>query len=651
MSEYIRGSVGRERKKLDNYAAMDAFRHFLNRIIDSADRFDIISAAERRCYNIVSCLLPNLNVVSNNALLLMYKDFAKAYMETGSLPKTLLCDDLSIHGRGMSKFLYQFENLIIDELVLNKCLNTSDDILHFHMLFTESITIFIYAQSAAPLLFSERFLSRIQSEKVLYPGRLRDLSMQLSDYLGRLDTANTAFSYSCRSSQLANEITQYRKRHEEQCECLDEDWKFIAWNYKDEQMFLFVRLYGKDRIERVSTVRYFPERAYKEEPLITSYSLIGNITVDTLDRVCDSCADVLPECRHLAVVLREKHKALLSARTQLVSTLLSILDFDDFYKSTFASSCELSEDSLTGDLHKIARNYGNQEQIFDELRLFACSETLRAKVRKVFSEALYGNVAALFDCTIQTENAVTLTKEECERINDIVASEIYAIGSDAEMEAVKYNNNIAQFHIEDYQSIVSITPKEYNDGVATLPLFTDHVISKLKDSDIPLCIYCYIASFIAMMDHGVMGMRLAATQYCEPEQVLPVMKAGEMATFYIPKKYALFIPAFAEVEEGCLGSSAVLEEKVISFIDRVLRRFTDYTDLLDPLPTHYKERINNIVDELFHDPKEGYKKDIETLYRCGQSFRGWNFSNLTHQDNLMLNYFQQKLVVFVQKLH
>lgn len=68
---------------MHNYAAVANLDDFLDKIVDNASQFSIISASERRCYNIMARFLPSLNIISNNALLLMYKEFAQYYIETG----------------------------------------------------------------------------------------------------------------------------------------------------------------------------------------------------------------------------------------------------------------------------------------------------------------------------------------------------------------------------------------------------------------------------------------------------------------------------------------------------------------------------------------------------------------------------------------
>lgn len=666
MGERIRDSV-REvlamngYAKLHDYAALDTLDNYLLKIEMIAADYDVVSAAERRCYNIVSYFLPHINIVSNNALLLMYKEFAQSYMECGRLPKALICDDLAIHGRGLSKFLYQFESLIIDELVSNKCLNTSDDYLRFHMLFTNSITIYIYGKSAAPLLFHERYLSRIQCEKVLYPGRLRDLSMQLSDFLRRLKIANTAFAYSYRSNVLKDVLIGYCKHGDKSSKEDGYKWRFIEWDYNNERMYLAVRFHGKEKIESISTIRYFPAREPMGASIITSYSILGSITEDTLNIVCNSCAEVLSRdgCGNLASILLERSKVLRSAREQLLSTLLSVLDFVDFCSYVSVNPYEISKDFSAGDLLKIARNYSRQEQVFEELKTVAFSVNLQENIRKVFAEKLYVSISPLIDIDISECEEAKLTPAELERsyrqINDIVANEVYAIGASAEMEAARYNDNLVQFQVEDYQSVKSVNPKSYRDGVVPFTMFSDRFMKALKKKEersTGFYVYCYVASLIAMMDYGVMGLRIAATQYHEPIQMTTIVKAGEMATFYIPRKYALFIPAFAAVEENNYGKSAVLEEMVLSFIERHLKNFDAHSELLDPMPAYYRYKVEAKIGALFGESQyENYEQDIKTLYRCGQSFRGWNFPNLTHQDNLMYYYLQQKLIVLAQNFN
>lgn len=662
MKELVSDSIQRvwEKSKilpLQNYAALDNLDRYMEVVKRAEADYDVVSAAERRCFNIVAARLPHTSIVTNNALLLMYKEFARSYMECGRLPRVLICDDLAIHGRGMSKFLYQFENLIIDELASNKCLNSSDDYLRFHMQFTNAVTIYIYGKSAAPLMLHDRYLSRLHWEKVLYPGELRDLSMQLSDYLRRLNIANTAFAYSFRNTVLKDALMKRCKPKERKQISVAGGWRFFEWDYGEERMCLAVRLQGKEKVESISTIRYFPQRDIERKSIITSYSILGVIPEKTLDSVCDCCAEVLSneKCEALASILREKPKGLRSTREQLLSTFLSILDFVDFCHAVSVKPYDTTAGYSPDDLKKIARNYSYKEQIYEELRTVAFAEDLQKKLRKSLTEELCGRMLPLLDVEISECEGTLLSYDQIEKsyeeINIIVANEVSAMGTDAEIDAALCNEGRAKFRVEDYQSIRSVIAEGYNDGMAPFALFSKRVMDEMKkhkeDDGIASC-YCYIAALVALMDYGVLSMRVAATQSQEHDYITTVAKAGEMSTFHIPMKYALFIPAFAAVEENNYGRSSDMKESVLRFIERHLQNFDVNSSVLDPMPEYYRELMREKMEKLFGE-SSSYREDIELIYQCGQSFRGWNFENLTHQDNLMHNYLQQKLVGLAQQ--
>ena len=660
------------RKKLHNYSALDGLNNFLQKIVDNVEHFDFVSATERRCYNIVVRFLPFLNIISNNALLLMYQKMADRYEQTGELPKILIIDDIMIHGRGLSRFLYQFEAVIIEELEHRGHLNAPEDYLYFRMQFTKAVTIYIYAKNSGALLLAPRFLPRIEPWEEMYVGKLRNLSMQLQDCLSRWDIANTSYAYSVRSVELANDYESMFIKHirnsnvqlnthkmtkvisKGACKEWSTPWVPISWRYNSEDFFLYFKLSGNGMITKISTVRLVPKRANKKKPLITSYTILGDITRDTLDNVCRECAEVLTHCRLLRTILLEKNERLKDIKAQLLCTLLSIVDFDDFCCSVLKNSYKIDISALD-DLRKIARNYSGSPLLFHDLKTIVCSSVLQEALRKVFAEYLSTNVAPLIDTDISTLNnqefKVEDTIENIQSINNEMLRLIYQLGADAEEAAFYTSVDLDRFHTYEYSKSAFMNNKQLglSHGILPLRLCVKEMFGSKDKGEFSLYrIFEYFASFVCVMDNGVISVRQALEKFDDSGETISnsVVKAGEMAVFFVPQRFGLFIPAFAEIEEKYYGNSNKQFEAISSFVCKYLKSkeilgniITLIAEKEDQSLALVKHTITTLVTNAFGDEKH-FKDDLQLFFRIGHSFTSWNFLNLTHQDSDILSAFQ-----------
>lgn len=651
--------IANGRKKLHNYSALDGLNDFLEKIAADARGFDIVSATERRCYNIVARFLSPLNIVSNNALLLMYEELAEAYSKTGALPRILIIDDIMIHGRGLSRFLLQLEAVIMNELKHRGRMNSYADYISFSMQFTNSVTIYIYAKNSGALLLAPRFLSRIDPWEEMHVGKLRNLSMQLSDCLSRWDIANTSFAYSIRSLDLAKAIRDlftnafaieteslyeivariYNLSSKSTTE-LTSNWFPIIWKYNDEAMYLFIRLYGKGKIERISTIRLFPERDFKEEPLITSYTLFGDVSIDVLDSVCTNIADRLSDFKSIKKVLENRNRQLSDIKGQLLTTLISIVDFKDFCNTTFGRFYPYHE-HMPNDLKKIALNYSKSPLFYDELLAIAKSEIAQASLGQVFAEHLYDYISPLINIDVSNCNQLRLSPYDISRINQQINlytnRSVYHLGAEAEVGARVYTWGIEESQRDAH------TELDLSHGVVPIRICAEDMKRHFDEKAFAAeSVFCHIASLISVMDNGVISVRQAR----EGNDLVSMVKAGEMAVFHIPSKFSLFIPAFVEIEEKYYGHSGKLIEQIVGFVKKYLESEEARNGISSlvaekdgkPLP-QVKKIVNQSFRETFGN-KERYVADLHRFYGIGHNFRGWNFLNLTYQNDSILSTFQ-----------
>ena len=130
-----------------------------------------------------------------------------------------------------------------------------------------------------------------------------------------------------------------------------------------------------------------------------------------------------------------------------------------------------------------------------------------------------------------------------------------------------------------------------------------------------------------MMDTSILSVRVnLVRREGVAEKISLLAKAGELSTFYMPRKLALMVPAFAEIESHSLtvGTEAKVKE-AMSFVNFVLRTIDreTLTEFSDEEVTYIRKKMQTDIYV------EGLQDDIDKLYQCGQSFRGWDFENLT----------------------
>ena len=108
------------------------------------------------------------------------------------------------------------------------------------------------------------------------------------------------------------------------------------------------------------------------------------------------------------------------------------------------------------------------------------------------------------------------------------------------------------------------------------------------------------------------------------------------ALSYVPKQFALIIPALVEIEELFYGNSVRLVNAITLFCKRLedIRKRVIKKEGIKPEELDISEDVKNI-DLII---KDNY---LHYFYRIGQSFRQWNFLNMTYQDDPLRQKFQE----------
>lgn len=611
------------RRYLLSYQYIDELNDFLATICVAADKYQYVSATERRCFNLIARYTPELsNLVSNNGLILQYREFADFFEINGRFPRVLVVDDIMIHGRGIAKFLYQFENLLAIELEYRKVLNSAEDHYYFRRMFTRAVDIFIYAKSEQDMLLEDRFMRNLRCWKTLNLTNLRDLSMQLTDSMAQWEIPNTSFVMSFQCKELTNALSWEQPK----------EWICVPWKYHSEEMRQFIRPYGSAMVNRISTIRFFPERTMMGASQITSFTMMGDIKTSDIQRIARELYEILNPVRFpnlCSVLAEENYPALLQAKSQLINCLLSISDLYEFIE---INGLAIWIENMENDADKIARNFGTLDNLLPEFTEILSKRLLVKEIREMLDSFLKSSampLIAISPARCHVSGILSTEEDEQEEINKNVSYIFYNVGIRAEEHALRYDGKPYSFSPEYYLSYKPGGDQYGTDGVISVDDFFDITIKPRNPIE---RIYRLIAACVAAMDNGIMGVRLHVTDNGAESRLITLSKAGEMAVFYFPRLLSMYIPAFARIEWRSYLTGLTKSEAILKFFSE-----RNDSELMDAF-----ENDNDIQE--WKKKKLPTKAELEEILgwflKCKQSFRGWNFKNIYYQSDRLQRRYQ-----------
>ena len=633
------------------YTQMNKFLVFIDHIKQMASEYDYVCARERRCFNLVARFLPEVDMISTRALTLKYAEIAEYYKKNRRFPRILILDDLMIHGRSIAKLLQQLEDMLVIKLLDMGVLKRSDNYRYtVYRDLADAVTIYVYARNAGVIFLADAYQERIRAVKKLYADEMRDLSLQLSRKMGQWDIANTSYVYSVRSEVITDCLLAQKDGR-----IGYSDWVRKKWSYGGEEIVLYVRLHGRKKVNRVDTIRFFPERCdpeciipWREKlPLLTSFSFFGDLQESILRKLFAKVSCILKEAglNNLADILREDPNEqinfiLLQTQTQLISFILSVAMLLDFCMDVIPQD-RFDDIMMQGDIWKISRNFGRRADIRPEL-LQLRKKTLRNKLKETILRVIDGEAEALIqvnplDALEQVQRNRNTTRDYMAFVNNEVRRAIYHVGMTSERKAYEQSAHPYRFMPEEYQEHPG------RDGVISLR----ELAEKKQFVSCAESVFSYLASFVAMMDSCAVSVRTKSMLGRNGERkVCTLAKAGEMSSFYLPEKVAMFVPVFAVLELNTFGSPLARKRNLGHYLNKLIKGyFSQDCEGLRKLLDDEKQVAavkKAAYDALELQQKDGtiipsdeFMREIDMFYDGGHSFYGWNFRNLTAMLDLL----------------
>lgn len=657
---------------LNSYELVSSLPLFFSDIEIIAADYDFVAVAEKRNYNLFFVCNPQLEkLVSFQGLLTQSRVLAAYYEVHHSFPKLLLVDDMLIHGRTMRKYIDRLENAILFYLRKNGMDDKFEE-ARFRRDLLDAISIHVYAKTIGTILMEDRFLAKISSYKKASFSELRDLSIQLSDMLVRWNIPNADFSPSI-------------WLNEENLKQTPNGWQRTQWEYEKEEMIVYYRVNDEQNARWLSTLRVFPMRKEKGRVPAICYSMINGFRQDNEDDLCREISEILKHWENekqntfgqVRELLESNNVYLAGSKREFVNYLLSLADLCSFVQSLDAKEPidYIQNSDFDSDYRKIALNFGTdhvlevgRRKITEEFEQFLQNKKLRSEICEAVLHFFAVNGESMRDISWLKENHEEPESEEFDIVNQRVLFYFSEWGMELEKQAYRYANKPYLFSSSTFQEYYSIGnqskekivhTKNGDDGAALFSI--EDTLRELQhtgdissiDSGIKYPLSSYLASYLYMIDIGILGNRGYLTI---DKHIVTLIRTGETSTYCFPKLIAAFIPAFSYIESR------------FSYLDSNKRlAIAEFWDSIKKIPLDTLER-EAIPEECDQEEKETLLKDLQRikalwpakdklmqnisrLYAVGQSFSGWYFDNICHPDyeiNFGLqDYFKDEAIAFM----
>lgn len=574
---------------------------FYQKIWKQPYSFIIMNA--RRCFNL-NCVfmavyakaggeIPNAErIISNNALALYAGEFARCYIRHRRFPSVLIVDDLALHGRSLGKLLSELEELIIDEISAALGELDRDERYYVRRSLAAAVDIRIYAANVQPLLIEDIFRQKLKCAHRMYAQSLRSLSQQISGFLQKVGIPNTSYVLSYQVGILP---------------APNSNWLTESWSYRgaSHQVYFGRGIYAQD-VNFLPTVRLRREFLRKDGSglWLTGMPLFGALDMEELSRVCGRVSALLDEegFAWLRFILAQEHPLLQKQRAQLLSLILSMSLLVRFLQDSGGGKFS----HKNSDIEKIARNFGRADVALPELKRLAGDDRLLSALDEELTRGICAFARAFLRETARPGQGAD---REC--VNGGLEDIFYDIGMNSECAA---HRSI---------SLRRAAAGSRDSGTLSLDALLRWETPRLHFSypkqSVPAA--QKLSCMMALMDNGLTSMNFECAGQSGAYQVRSILKAGELATFSIPRRLNMLIPALALVERDCWRLDLEERQAVKSFIFAL-------PDTARPGAKEDRRREEAALSFL----KSSGAEFTDLLYDCGQTFGGWEIDLVTSDD-------------------
>ena len=128
-----------------------------------------------------------------------------------------------------------------------------------------------------------------------------------------------------------------------------------------------------------------------------------------------------------------------------------------------------------------------------------------------------------------------------------------------------------------------------------------------------------VACALNLMDSGLLAMNLEVDS---ENKIQCILKAGELSTFVLPRRFSVFIPALSIVERGYLRKGFSAKTGISQFIDFL-------QDHCYQIEKGDNQANLELLRKLWRS-----KTTLLYMYNAGQKFQDWDVNLLTPEDHI-----------------
>lgn len=546
-------------------------------------------------------------IISNTALLLCAEEIAEYYRMTESFPKIILVDDLLIHGRGIMKLMDNLECLVADFLRDVQGCNVSRQSIHSKLV--GAVSIYVYGQNTDGVLLDKQFSLKCVTR--LPAGELKGLSQRISRALQRCGVANTSYVL---SGELPWDF--FRQEYDRGFD------RGVLFPYRGNTLRYYYRNSGSGIMETIRFYRAgdgcFPRG------IVTSLAVFGDIPYQRDDPHCafnDLCRSVAGEIRQIipysriAGILSYEEECLVRSRAQMLAYLLSIFGYCRFYQEKVSDNPQtIYKALLQSDYQKIASNFDRPKKLqLEMVQLFnyvsqggpLCARMYEQLERCAggLGRGLQGSPDSCQVASKWRPGSTGETHLSVETLHEIAEDVFYEVGMNAECDANQCIQQQSKFDTS-------------RPGSDFIRLEQYLAIMERRGFDVSSSMGCALN----LMDSGLLAMNLDLD--ASRGAVQCILKAGELSTFVLPRRFSVFVPALSIVERGCAKIESSRRVAVSRFIDYLQGHCYQQDGADCPEDTALLKKLRRSKVSLLY------------MYVAGQSFQDWDVNLLTDEDRL-----------------
>lgn len=614
---------------------LDGFNVFINKVKKMSSDYDYVVVRGRRCFNIIARWLPEVDFITFPALLSKYKELVNYYQQNNCFPKILVIDDISwlCPCNGIAQDIELLGEILTRELLNRNVLKKSDNYRQVYSDLFYSITSYMFASPS----YFDHFLPKTGATVLLPLQKVKDYSLQLGEKVKYWDAATTDCTYSIRS-QIIRDVMLNQPNGRVGVT----NWMRQESICMGERMILYTRLNGNSTINRIDTIRIFPDRIsnFKILPLISSHSSFGTLSQNATLQLIMSIRQELENAglNKMAEILEtsdneEINHILLENQMNLVSCILSIITHFDFCYDVIPEE-KLNQLEFAGDFWKISHNFCNDADLIKEFKKIL-KRDLKNRLKSIILNIIDSNAEELIPLNpIETLNSATnIESINLDKIIDTIRKVLFQIEMQSEKIAVKehLSENARKYYIEN-----RLISESYRlEGTINLKkLFDLEEIKKLLASSND--VYSLIFVIMNLIDNYQISLRLRPLT--TPEGSILVQNSivtHELTGFYLPEKLSSLIEPLVTMELKTLYNPQDRARIFRGFVKNCFGiesgiKISDYPlEITDDAKRRMKEELSCYShEENFELALKKLFDDVEEFYNSGKCFYGFYFRNL-----------------------